>query len=570
MAKNVGNKTYLSTLEADGYYRTRPPEDVTAPSLNGAMTISGVSASGFAVTWPAATDTQTGVDNYDVRIANNSGFTGATVYNTTSLTKTFSGLAAGTWYVAYRATDVAGNTSSWSGSQSQALTAPTSANFIISAGASSFNGNSATDVNGTTRAVAPGDIVQFSSGTYGSFDLTNVVGNSSQPVQIIGPSSGVATFRGDSGFVFEVTGCEYFTIDGWKGSTAADTADTSNFSIKVTYSTQASSNPTSYFKMTPSSTRKTPSNCTIRGVWIDGGWTTGTRSSHIGMQVHHNGASRVSGPFVGDWQENVIIEYCRAERCYGEGFYFGPNYSSNSIPLRNMTFRYNYMANNGRDGMQCKCWWSGTNKIHGNYVYNCGNRTDEAGQCFGLSLLSGVANIYDNWVEQSGESGIQLYVQNGPSTTESGYGSFPTFECEVYNNVVIDAGQTGPNVGHGITVGASNSTITNVTPYLYNNTLYNNQGNGINVGSNADAGWARNNIAVGNGSAGISMSVGTSTNNTTSGTPSTIFVASTSPYNMKLKSEISASGTIGTDISATDIIGVSRSGTSSRGAYEFS
>lgn len=123
MAKTVGNKTFTLTLEADGYYRTRPPQDTTAPTLNGDITISNVTTSGFTASWPAATDTQSGVLSYDLQYANNSGFTSATTLTTAGTSVPIAGLAAGTWYVRYRARDNAAtpNVTSYTSAQSTTI-----------------------------------------------------------------------------------------------------------------------------------------------------------------------------------------------------------------------------------------------------------------------------------------------------------------------------------------------------------------------------------------------------------------------------------------------------------------
>ena len=81
-----------------------PTSDTTAPVMTGAITVSGQSASGFTLAWPAATDA-VGVTGYEV-----DNGSGAYVSVGTALTLTVTGKAAATGHaVRVRAKDAAGN-----------------------------------------------------------------------------------------------------------------------------------------------------------------------------------------------------------------------------------------------------------------------------------------------------------------------------------------------------------------------------------------------------------------------------------------------------------------------------
>lgn len=68
MAKNASAKTFTLGLDVDGWYRSLPPSDITAPSL---PTISSVVAQGqssLLVTWNASSDAQSGVAGYRIEV----------------------------------------------------------------------------------------------------------------------------------------------------------------------------------------------------------------------------------------------------------------------------------------------------------------------------------------------------------------------------------------------------------------------------------------------------------------------------------------------------------------------
>ena len=119
MAKNVTSKSYTLVVEADGFYRTRPPSDTSAPTLNGGLTVFGVTQTSYSVSFEDATDAQSGVASYEVQRSTSPSFTspqtvtlGYSALGTNTVL--FQNLAVGTHYTRYRATDAAGNVSAWS------------------------------------------------------------------------------------------------------------------------------------------------------------------------------------------------------------------------------------------------------------------------------------------------------------------------------------------------------------------------------------------------------------------------------------------------------------------------
>ena len=107
-------------------------------------------------------------------------------------------------------------------------------------------------------------------------------------------------------------------------------------------------------------------------------------------------------------------------------------------------------------------------------------------------------NIYNNWIETTGQHGIVVWTQEGPKASE---GRGP-FEARIWNNVIVNAGGLWRsfmvNNSHGINVGSQNGCEKPI-PYIYNNTIVNSRQSGINWGSNVGAGFVRDNIVAGTG-----------------------------------------------------------------------
>lgn len=102
----AGNWSAWSTAAS---FSTSASSDTTAPTVPTGLASSGVSSSGFTVTWGAGTD-NVGVTGYDVRV---NGGTPETVA-AEPRSKTFSGLTASTAYtIGIRSRDAAGNVSAY-------------------------------------------------------------------------------------------------------------------------------------------------------------------------------------------------------------------------------------------------------------------------------------------------------------------------------------------------------------------------------------------------------------------------------------------------------------------------
>ena len=435
------------------------------------------------------------------------------------------------------------------------VTAPgAAATYVIpaSTAARTLNGGSASGWAsfGPNRAPRGGDIIELAAGNHGTLIFNNLTGTSSDNRITVRNGSGQVVITSSATNAVTYSGCQYVDF-------VFDNAGQA-YGLKI----QATSASAAFDK----GIKAEGDNSYVRWAYveIDGrrtSWTSAVQP--IGFFGHHQYTTRSGGLFQ---QDHIVVDHCYIHHMAGEGIYFGPNYSNGSRPLRNIEVAHNLITDCGRDGFQGKCFFEGTNSVHDNEVWRCGRNTadTQAGQRFGLSINSGKADFYNNKIYESGESGIQVFTQNGPGTSAfSGYGPYSSFDCEIYNNLIVDSGviDNAPvNTGHGITLGAGDATYCLPRGYVYNNTVVGSEGDGISFGSNTNAGWIRNNVLLNNAGGAYSAGTSSASNNKTTGSVNASY---------RLTSEDAAVGSIGTDISATDLDGVSRSGTASKGCYEY-
>lgn len=122
MAITITAKTYTCQVDGDGFMRTRPPLDTTAPTLTSGITFSNVSVGQATLAWSPAADSQSGVRNYDVEYTPAGG--SATVVVVTGTTLTLTSLPSGTLSARYRARDNAATPNVSAYSQSFTVTIP--------------------------------------------------------------------------------------------------------------------------------------------------------------------------------------------------------------------------------------------------------------------------------------------------------------------------------------------------------------------------------------------------------------------------------------------------------------
>jgi hypothetical protein len=506
-------------------------------------------------------------------------YTGITIANTTGILTVSASATAATRTLTVRITDTGGLYSEHVCvvTITVAPPPPTEAHFIIPSNVSLFNCDVSQPLADGTGSKAPnsvpGCIIELSAGTStrtatagtrGPLEIRNPIGTSgSNPTIIRNPLAGNVTLSGSVDFIFLITAPQNTLLDGSNGG--------QTYGIKSEFTTPG---------VHTLKIKGMWANVHIRNIECDGNATTYTGPGGIGFNP--NDQSTVWGR--GVFKSNLIIESCYIHHFKGEGMYIGSNYSDYEPPIKNITVRNNIVEYCGRDGINGKNWWEGVNSIYGNKVTNVGlNNPEQTGQLPGITITGGTGDIYNNYLENIGEHGIVVACNEGPPFNVKfgpatdlqpanggvySYGPYTTFITRIYNNLCANTGKatwTGI-IGNGIQLSGDAGTVL-PTAYVYNNTCVNCRGYGIALTS-VYGGWMRNNVLINNTRGTYYLtSPGTQANNKVSGTL-------TSAY--KLTAEDAAGGTLGTDIAYTDLNssnpalpGVSRSGTASKGAFEF-
>lgn len=359
------------------------------------------------------------------------------------------------------------------------------ANYVISSQTSTFECNSA----------RPGDTLTLPAGTRGPLRIRNCNGTQANPIVIrndadgSGPAVISRTTSGSGGFIFNCENCTGIAIDGtrkWRGAPSGKT-----YGIKVTVS--KSSSPSGFVRIGGLSRF-----ITIRGIEIDGAWPRLAKYGS-GIRINDLEVSRNAHP--GLWREGILIEDNYIHDVALEGMYVGPNYSDGDLPLRNVEIRNNRVEDTGFEGINTKSMWAGDNRVHHNVVRRAGKNTSQPSknsQYSGIKNNAGTVKIYNNWVEATGQHGIQVWTQEGPRESE---GKGP-FEAQIWNNVIVDAGaywRSFMGDSFGISVGAQ-AGREKPLPNIYNNTIVDSRRSAINVTRDAGSGIVRDNIAAGTGS----------------------------------------------------------------------
>jgi hypothetical protein len=343
--------------------------------------------------------------------------------------------------------------------------------------------------------VKPGDMLTLASGARGPLTIRNCDGTPANPIVVRNDPQGdgptvIRRSGGSSGgFIFSCNSCIGVSIDGsykWQGAPAGKT-----YGIKVTMTGGGA--PSAFLRIAGLSRF-----VTIRNIEVDGAWPALAKSGS-GIRINDQSVNRNAYPNV--WREGILIEDSFVHDVAAEGMYIGPNYRDGDIPLRNIEIRNNRVEDIGWEAINTKSMWMGDNRIHHNVVLRAGknaSNTSKTTQYSGINNNAGTVKIYNNWIEMTGQHGIQVWTQDGPKISE---GRGP-FEAHIWNNVIVSAGglwRPFMAKSFGINVGAQ-SGCEKPLPFIYSNTVVNPRLGGINVSSDAGAGYIRDNIVAGAGS----------------------------------------------------------------------
>jgi hypothetical protein len=342
--------------------------------------------------------------------------------------------------------------------------------------------------------IAPGEMLTLAAGTRGPLTIRNCRGTQADPIVIrndpegTGPTIISRASGPEGGFVFACQDCTGVAIDGsykWQGAPAG-----AAYGIKVTMT--GGGGPSAFLKIGGLSRF-----VTIRNVEIDGAWPA-LASNGIGISVNDHEVNRADHPDL--WREGILIEHNYVHDVKGEGMYIGGGFKYGNLLSRNIEIRHNLVEDTGWGAIDMKSAVAGDNSIHHNVVRRAGRNaesTDKASQYSGITNLSGTAEIYNNWIETTGQHGITSWTAMGPRESE-GYGPF---EARIWNNVIVDAGGLWlPFMSNsfGISIGAQTG-CEKPNPRVYNNTIVGSRQSGIRLTGNVGAGFVRDNIVVGSG-----------------------------------------------------------------------
>lgn len=435
---------------------------------------------------------------------------------------------------------------------------------------------STVDCDTFSGGVSAGDTLTLDGGTRGPIEFVDCRGTSGNPITIRNdPTAGSRTTvqrvsASTGGFIFTISDSEFLTVDGsggWSGmpggAYCGAPSGTNGCGINIT-SPNSSDSPSVYLYVGNAGT-VTPNNIIVQGVEIDGEITYST-GSKIGFHVVDHSTSYGQPPF-------DVIHFINnyVHGVYGEGVYIGGNGYQNDAVVHEVLVQGNLFQDIGREAIQVLNAVEPPDSavsIIGNYAIDVGKRSDSAAQQSGVYLNSGVVLIESNRIIRPGENGIHCYVYE---TVNSGIAK--SHSCEIYNNIVVEAGITGPRPGDGIDAGLGLATNQTLTATIYNNTVVDSEDDGIYVASsNGAAGITRNNIVVGSGSLDIlnSSPGGISENNLT-GTVASAGFSNSDAEDYTLAVGSSAIDTLTANYPTDDFGGTSRpqGANADQGAYEY-
>jgi hypothetical protein len=413
--------------------------------------------------------------------------------------------------------------------------------------------------------VSPGDTVTIASGTRGPLKISNCQGAEGKRITIRNDARGSepVTIRRDSGsgggFVFSCMNCIYVDIDGsakWQGAPQGKT-----YGIKVTMTGGGS--PSAFMRIAGLSRF-----VTIRNIEIDGAWPSVAKDG-IGLSINDHTIKMAAYP--GLWREGFLIENNYVHNVQGEGMYIGPNYREGDLPLRNVEIRYNRVEDTGWEGINTKSMWAGNNSIHHNVVIRAGSNgsaVNKPTQYSGINNNAGTVKIYNNWVEKTGQHGIQVWTVDGPKISE-GVGPF---DVRIWNNVIVDAGSLWkPHMAnsYGINVGAM-AGCERPDATIFNNTIVQSRESAIRLTSDVAGGSVHDNIVAGSGGNAIVIPPSVRQANNEVGTIAQMGFVNATQRNFRLTAGSPGRNRGGTGFPQTDFDDVARpqDGAPDLGAFE--
>lgn len=376
--------------------------------------------------------------------------------------------------------------------------------------------------------VDAGDILQFDGTTYGPLSIRDcTAGTPNNPIVIRNDPTDAAPAtiqrtNTNKSFVLQITNSTNVVLDGTGGYNNGGTstancgttgssgahAESTTCGIIITKDAAPLAQPSWYLRLdgtTGSGSDSTPGGLVVKGVKVLA--LTNTVGTGICYSLNDHDITGSANP--GLWRENVYFQnnvgdHCGAE---GEGFYIGGNDQDDPLPLRDIHFIDNLITDGGRDGINAKSVFSGTNEAIGNHIYRVGLPPTQDKQNSGIALESAASwTVSKNLIIGPGGNCIKL--QQNPAYGADTASPDSTFTIE--NNFLQDCGGNPvepQSAGYGFKSQGSASAGPSDTIVIFrNNTVDSPKGGMVDASGNnqqqaGDSCTAANNIFSSGGAA---------------------------------------------------------------------
>jgi len=335
-------------------------------------------------------------------------------------------------------------------------------NFFLILNAANYTVKLTTkNVVGTSVGIGPGDTVFITSGFRTVLRLTEMHGDSLNPIIIIN-KGGLVEIANNTTYGISMPNCSYFRITG--------TGDPSiKYGIKISGTKSGSS-----------------------GLCIDNK-STNYEADHI--EICNTGFAGIfaftapkcdlsynRGNFIQkdcSFHDNYIHNTGGEGMYIGHSFYTGYTITCDSVPFKTypheihgLKIYNNILDSCGWDGLQVGCATQGC-EVYNNVITNYGTK-NISGQQAGLQINAGTTGLfYNNFIMTGGGGGMMVFGQGN---------------IKIFNNVIVNSGLTympgEPDVKiHGIFVD-DRATIPGAPFDIINNTIINPRADGIRSYSN--------------------------------------------------------------------------------------
>lgn len=356
--------------------------------------------------------------------------------------------------------------------------------------------------DGTTNvAVQPGDTIYLRARTSGSstwvartgtLHFKDCRGTAEAPIIFrnhpddLGPVRFSQSAAADNDEAIKWTSSEHFTLDGTGGWTGMDSgaycgAPDGRTGCGIEIIPVAGNLPVMWIHLNGmvladdrAEAYPGMKGITVKGVKIDGQAPYDPAlNSGVGIYTHDVNTSNLN-TYPGALREDITIEGNYFAWVNGEAIYSGNNSSTSDactsaggcVPQHNIKLNDNLIEDCGRDCINLKMTWTGTNEINGNVISRSGLH-NETGQSPCINTEGSLMSIVGNVMTDCGGNGLSIQIRSTDPAAAAG-----PWPVAVYNNVIDTTGVTDSNNVRKNAiqfVGVAGRVL--LAPTIYNNTL---------------------------------------------------------------------------------------------------